>query len=330
MPSSPSQNPDEPSGLLKILGAVSSGFLFGWFLSQFKTPIQESIETIHPQDSTTNQIKCGEDVTSSPVRVIVDSPPPPHAPDKEQRAKDHRRERRERWILVANWATALVALGLLIVTAKYAAYTYQMWREMQQQTCIQRNAAMNAERAWVGLDGTPSVEIGLLEDRKRMGAAINFTVKNYGKGPALSVMAGARIVPSGTDNRHVVEDALESTCDLLSPFVGVKPTRPVSSDEDLMKHQWGHVVFPNQPFGTGTVTTIDLPKMIGKEVYVVGCIVYRDQFSEPHWTKFCYNTGDFAKDAVKDTASFKHLYMCNANNYTDEIEKKPPACPVTE
>ena len=71
-----------------------------------------------------------------------------------------------------------------------------------------------------------------------------------------------------------------------------------------------------------------MPKMIGKEVYITGCIVYRDQFSEPHWTKFCYNTGDFAKDVVRDASSFRHLYMCNANNYTDDTNKKPN-CPVT-
>lgn len=85
---------------------------------------------------------------------------------------------------------------------------------------------------------------------------------------------------------------------------------------------------PNQTYGTNVVTGLDLPNAIGKETYIVGCTAYRDQFSEPHWTKFCYNTGDFAKDVVKDASSFKHLYLCNANNYTDEAENKQPSCPV--
>jgi len=222
----------------------------------------------------------------------------------------------------------LATAGAFGAAGYYAHISKKMWGEMQQQTCIQRNAGTNAERAWVGLDGPPSVNIGLLKS-SQTEAAINFTVKDYGKGPALSVMASAQIVPSNTDNRHAVEDGLESTCNLISAFVGVKPTRPVYSDAGITKHQWGHVVFPNQPFGTGTLTTIDMPKMIGKEVYVVGCIVYRDQFSEPHWTKFCYNTGDFTRDVVRDASSFKHLYMCNANNYTDDIEKKP-SCPAAQ
>lgn len=242
-------------------------------------------------------------------------------------------DKKRDWIDKTTLGLEGFGLFVLIVytaaTIVYAYLTYRMWGEMQQQTCIQRKASMNSERAWVGLDGPPAVEIGLLEDRKRMGATINFTVKDYGKGPALSVMASAAIVPSDASNQHVVEDSLESTCNLVSAFVGMKPTKPVYSSEPPTNRQWGHIIFPGQPFNTGTVTTIDMSKMIGKEVFIAGCIVYKDQFSEPHWTKFCYNTGAFAKDVVKDASSFKHLYMCGANNYTDEVEKKP-SCPVTQ
>ena len=315
-----------PSLFRDLLGSLVVFCVFvASFWSKFKTPVEQSAESRHPQNNT-NQ-GCDRTKPPSPLAVTIESYPPPPITQKDEAEKKEERFLK-RGNFVATALTAAFAFGLLCVTYKYAKYTYNMWIEMQGQTCIQRDASMNAERAWVGLDAPPSVNIGLLE-HGRTGATIDFTVKDYGKGPAFSVMASAQVVPSNTDNRHAVEDALESTCNLISVFVGLKPTRPVYSDEDMAKHQWGHVVFPNQPFRTGTVTTIDMPKMIGKEVYVTGCIVYRDQFSEPHWTKFCYNTGDFARDVVKDASSFKHLYLCNANNYTDDIEKKP-SCPVTQ
>lgn len=262
------------------------------------------------------------------MRVIVDSLPPKPPKSKEHAAEKKRKKTFKNFGAVMKVIGALIAFALLCVTYRYVKYTYRMWIEMQTQTCIQRNAAMNAERAWMGLDGPPVVEIGLLQDRKNMGATISYAVKNYGKGPAVNVMAGATIVPSDP-NHHVVEDSLETTCNLISAFVGIKTTKPVYSSESTANQQWGNIVFPGQPFKTGVVTTIDMSKMIGKEVFIAGCIVYRDQFSEPHWTKFCYNTGPFAKDVVKNASSFDHLQMCGANNYTDDIEKKP-SCPVTE
>jgi hypothetical protein len=218
-----------------------------------------------------------------------------------------------------------VLIVYTIATIVYACITKQMWTEMQQQTCIQRNAAMNAERAWLGLDSAPRVEIVSLEHDK-FQAVIQIMGRNFGKGPALKVMSDMRIVTSGVD------DNVQSSCHLIFPFVGLKPKwpSPFAPDESLSKHEWGQVVFPGQPFGNiGNYSGGNVVNVVGKEAYVIGCIVYKDQFSEPHWTKFCYNTGDFAKDAVKDASSFKHLFLCSTNNYTDETEKKQPPCPVT-
>jgi hypothetical protein len=67
---------------------------------------------------------------------------------------------------------------------------------------------------------------------------------------------------------------------------------------------------------------------LGKEVFIVGCIVYKDQFEHPHWTKFSYSTGPRLSNVVREAASFDHLYVSSANNYTDDAEKKP-SCPVT-
>ena len=182
---------------------------------------------------------------------------------------------------------------------------------------------MNAERAWLGLDSAPRVNVVSLEHDK-FQAEIQTMGRNFGKGPALKAMIDSRIVTSEVENN------IQSSCNLLFPFVGLKPKWPGVSSDDLSKHEWGQVVFPGQPFTMiGNYSGGNVVNPVGKETYVIGCMVYKDQFSEAHWTKFCYNTGDFARDVVKDASSFKHLFLCNANNHTDETEKKEPSCPAT-
>jgi hypothetical protein len=315
-----SQKQNEPRSLLYILFAFF-GFFIGRSFSKLRSPENDAAYSRAPNSQPNEQNKRRAD-NLTPLAPKI----PPTPPDTENACKCCH-HKTPRWKVVLEVGMLLATAGAVIAAAIYASITHRMWTEMQQQTCIQRNAAMNAERAWVGLDGSPRVDVGLLENGK-LGANIQFAVKDYGKGPALSVMAGADIVPSRADNPHIVEDMLQVNCNLIFPFIGLKPSAPVASSDDLTKHQWGHAVFPNQTYGTSVVTGIDLPSAIGKEAYIVGYIAYRDQFSEPHWTKFCYNTGDFAKDVVKDASSFKHLYLCNANNYTDEAENKQPSCPV--
>jgi hypothetical protein len=82
-------------------------------------------------------------------------------------------------------------------------------------------------------------------------------------------------------------------------------------------------MFTGQQASPATSIDGDTSDLIGKQAYIVGCIVYKDQFSQPHWTKFCYNTGSYVTQVVKDPSSFRHLEACNTNNSTDdEIKEK--------
>jgi hypothetical protein len=124
-------------------------------------------------------------------------------------------------------------------------------------------------------------------------------MKNFGKGPALKAFSSVGISLHTDLDNHV-----QSQCNLIFPFVGLKPSWPVAtSDEGIYKHQWGQLIFPDGTSSEGSFYSDDSDDLIGQEVYIVGCIVYRDQFNDPHWTKFCYNTGDFAVDIVKNAAS---------------------------
>ena len=316
----PSQNSELRSLLRNIRRNASSVWAsVQHAFSKSRTPIEQPICSDSAENNPCNERHRSQNIPRRPIRVIVERLPPPETP-KHKRDAEKKKDRRPQWGILAVNVLTLAAVVI------YAVITGKMWREMQNQTCIQRNAYVSAERAWVGLDGVPSVQMVLRNDGK-YDASINFTLKDYGKGPALRVMGLAAITPTGQP--RIVESTLDAQCNLIFPFVGLKPKSNVAFSPDLGGYQWGHVLFTNQGFGTSVGSLIDMPTLIGKEAYLVGCIVYRDQFSEPHWTKFCYNTGDFAKDVVKDPSSFSHLFICNANNYTDEVEKKPPSCPVT-
>jgi hypothetical protein len=251
-PSLSSQKSPEPWGLLYILAASAFAFL-GWLSFRLNTPRQKLIKSVHPQNSTDYTSEHGARNPNSPIRVVVDSLPAKPPQTEEHRAEKQKSKKTYKILgAIMKVVGALIALGLLGVTYKYVKYTYKMWSEMQTQTCIQREAAVNAERAWVGLDSPPQVEISSLKE-KIFTAQINLNVKNFGKGPALNVFTNSQIAFHG----HV-NDTLTTTCDLIFPFVGLQPSRPVSFDEEIYTHQFGQLIFPNQPpFTTRTTTNGD-------------------------------------------------------------------------
>src|SRR5256885_12925407 len=73
MPSSSSQNPPEPRGLLHTLAAVFSGVLFGLFLSKFKTPPQQSMKGTTPSTETDDKNNSGQNFPPLPMQA----PPTP-------------------------------------------------------------------------------------------------------------------------------------------------------------------------------------------------------------------------------------------------------------
>jgi len=316
MPSSSPQNSDEPSGLLKTLGAVFSLVLFGSFLSKLKTPPQQSMNSISPNTEASDENDSGRDLQPLSAQL----PPSAPAKDNSYRCCHHKTPLLK---IVLDVGTFLMAVRAVIAASIYAGISYKMWGEMQQQTCIQKDAAMNAERAWVGLVGNPQVEVSSLKE-KRFTAQITFALKNFGKGPAFNVSSLSNFATHG----HV-SDIIATTCNFIFPGVGLKPTRPVYPSGEIYKLQRGQILYPDQPpFAFGTDTSGESSTVLGQEVFVVGCIAYKDQFSNPHWAKFSFSTGPLTTDVVRDPSSFKHLYISSANNYTDDAEKKP-SCPVT-
>src|SRR5208283_756059 len=126
MPSSPSRNSDEPPGLLKILGAVFSGVLFGVFLSKFKTPTKDDDETVHPKDSSRPE------TTLSPSQVAI-TPQIPPSPTQ-HRYPDRRKDNTPPWRKRAEIAAIVIAFGLLIVNCVVSYASWKTARVAEQQT----------------------------------------------------------------------------------------------------------------------------------------------------------------------------------------------------
>ncbi len=314
--SSPRHNSSEPRSLLKTLAYAFSGALFGLFLSRLETPQRQPVDSLSPKVEPQNK-NDSEQIRSS---LLSESPPSPQTAEQTCKCCHHKTPK---WKIFVDWTMLLATTGAFIAAAIYAGLSRHMWHEMQNQTCVQREATINAERAWIGLEEPPQVEVSSLK-QKTYTAQIHMNIKNFGKGPALNVFTDSRMALHG----HV-EETLAISCDLISPFVGLHPNRPVSSNEDITKHQWGQLIFPNQQLVTAISTAGESANVLGQEVFIVGCIVYKDQFEHPHWTKFSFSTGAYLTNVVRDAESFRHLYISSANNYTDDAEKKP-SCPVTD
>jgi hypothetical protein len=179
MPSTPSQNPDNSSGLLKTLGAVFSGVLFGLFLSKLKSPTQQSVGSVSSNTDSDSETNRGNVLPSVPTQTLP-SPPNPGNPCQ---CCHHRIPR---WKIALDVGMFLATVGAFIAAAIYAGITHRMWTEMQQQTCIQREATTNAKRAWIGLSETPKVQVSSLAG-KTYSANTELSIKNFGEGPAQNV-----------------------------------------------------------------------------------------------------------------------------------------------
>jgi hypothetical protein len=118
------------------------------------------------------------------MRIIVESLPP-----KPPKTEEHKTEKKFKNALkvfntVAQLGAVVIAILLLCVTSRYVTYTYNMWREMHQQTIAatgqlkQEEAKHNHPWVWVKMPDSITIKIG-----KPVTAKI--CVFNYGEGPAL-------------------------------------------------------------------------------------------------------------------------------------------------
>jgi hypothetical protein len=173
-----------------------------------------------------------------------------------------------------------------------------------------RLATIQANRAWVGLDGP--IVVDEFRAGPIWGIALHYTVKNFGHGPALKVISS----PFLTDDPKDEEGVANFVCKATENFsTGTVPMDPKVVNPGPL----GHVLFPDQTAKIGDLISPDKRFVWhgagsladGKFVIAVGCVAYMDQFQEPHWTRFCMH----GRVAHGQLAQWD---FCNLYNDTDE------------
>lgn len=177
------------------------------------------------------------------------------------------------------WVTLGVEVIGLIALICYALTTAKMWKEMQQQTRIQRNTSINSERAWIGLDVPITLDAIELQSTK-MRIKGHYSTRNFGHGPALKVMqSGNFVIPNASMETQTREanffcDSSVKFATGTVPVVGSKQPAP-----------FGHTVFPGQ--GHDEIIDFQGPPETAMHLRFIGCVAYIDQFKTVHWTRFC-------------------------------------------
>jgi hypothetical protein len=131
---SPSRNSPEHRGLLYILSAFL-GFLFVRSFSKSRSPVrigQSFPNSDHPEDNTGKAANRAQNLSSLPVRVIVESVPPPISPSDEEKAESNRKKRRK---TIKFWAELIVGFFICL----YTVVSCNQWYEMQNTNEITRD-----------------------------------------------------------------------------------------------------------------------------------------------------------------------------------------------
>lgn len=230
------------------------------------------------------------------------------------------------WKILLEWLTFTAAVAAAIAAGIYAGVSHRMRKEMEIQTCIQRQLATASERAWLALSGPPQISGVTPLSNPRFNAYVRIGLQNVGKGPALNAFVGVRFA---TYER--VEEAQTAVCNSVFPFVGLRPAGPANPNEsDTSKTQWGLVLYPNQPAFVQDINYAGESRtLLGQQAFLVGCIAYKDQFGSPHWARFSYNTAPNASGPIRNATLLGHLYVSLENNYTDDVETKE-SCMATK
>jgi hypothetical protein len=213
-----------------------------------------------------------------------------------------------RW---AAWITTLATTGAVIAATWYGCTTRRMWQEMQEQTRIQRNTAINQQRAWVGLD-VPITLDAIGYSPTAINIAGHYTIENFGHGPALKVIQFGNCVDLDA-TMEVQQQEAKSYCDAAVNFTN--GTVPVGG-ELKQPPPFGYTLFPGQSHTEPIQFTGKLPSKMATFMRFIGCVAYLDQFKITHWTRFCMER----KPGTPATPAGKvpKLDFCAMYNDTDE------------
>jgi hypothetical protein len=248
----PPERDSEGRGLLYVLLSAFA-FSSGWLISKVRTPVEQPIDSEPTQNNSEGERSGRQSISNHPIRVVVESLPPPEPP-KHERQAEKKKDRRPQWgILVVNFLT----LTAVIV---YACITYGQWRAMLDSNKINRDSFQTVQRAFVFVR---------VIEAQRIGDEANFMItwENSGTTPTKDLHVHVSYMPLTTplpDNfpfpdlwtpgtPHVTVNAVIGPKATTGITVGPVPISTVSQIFEHKKHLylWGwaeyHDVFDGTP-----------------------------------------------------------------------------------
>jgi hypothetical protein len=242
---------------------------------------QEPVETVHPQDSTTNAAGSGQNVSPPPIRVIVESLPPTPAPSEEEKARKRRKKICEGLKSGLEVVAVLVALGLLCVTRRYVEYAKQQRDEMieQNRIALEHNLATELQ---FRKQRRPYVAIPQIETQPLTNKRLKADATNYGETPARSVYA------SGVFKQQFDATWRDGTCDPSK----VKTQDWKMAGPAIFQHSTEEIPIDIEE------TTIAWPPP-----YLAVCITFVDMYGTFSW-----------ENEPNKTYSIKHMFQIGSHN----------------
>jgi hypothetical protein len=293
-----------PSNSLWLLAFLGILGVASWFPFTISDSINQTFDTVDRDDGTYHGT---DDSRDYPTRGIGFAKTNSHHSVVIPKKKTKRWWKRWKpWVFLLNLAT-------FVALAYYACITRRMWIEMQGQTRIQREAAINSERAWVGSDGPIAIDV--LETMPQLKVESHYSIKNFGHGPAFKVF------PYGMfwDDPKLYENVARNACTGPIEFAtGTLPVGPQVRNPGPL----GYTLFTNQTHAETMGSPSDPWQGAGapdlKHFWFIGCIAYLDQFKSVHWTRFCMEPNFSPQDFNKGTP----LQFCAL--YNDAGDGEPP------
>jgi hypothetical protein len=273
--------------------------------SKLRIPIQKAINSMRPQDSTHKEGADSQDKGSHSVPPKSDSVP----------ARTDKKKSDKKCRMFLEWGTfALEILGLAGL-AIYASLTYKMWREMQEQTRIQRQVFTDTQRPRLGIDGRPiitgPIEISGENGHRTAKIQTVMYVKNFGSQPAMHLGFDARIFVPG--NLKTIDD--------YTNLLNMEAEVACKMADLSTVNKKGPYVFPNNTYFELENNSIQEGNKDGFtwQFKVVGCISYWDDISKTiHHTRFCFKSaGNSPTGGIDKITPEEVLYACEENQTTD-------------
>jgi hypothetical protein len=176
-----------------------------------------------------------------------------------------------------------------------------MWQDAHNNFIV-------GQRAWVGIR-SPVVLKSFT-----VGQPVSFETDmyNFGPSPALHAVNWAEVNYDGMD----VEKTMQSSCGnaySLSHGMFAKDMHNPSAGTIISDAPYGQTLFPGMAF-PNTFASLDTRKEPYEgNVFIVGCISYRDQFGRERRTRYCAVT----PKALKDLPLPAQLANCTTYNDAD-------------